>query len=74
MEFVVKFVIEKSKDINEWVLVIVIVLILKEEKLYNFIYKLDNEYVVDLLFFLGLVEFLERFEFNEEIVLFYFKE
>jgi glutamate racemase len=74
MEPAVKPAIEKNKDINKRVLVTATALTLKEEKLHNLIYKLDNEHVVDLLPLPGLVKFSERLEFNEEIVLPYLKE
>lgn len=74
MEPAVKPAVEKNKDINKRVLVTATALTVKEEKLQNLIAKLDNEHVVDLLPLPGLVQFSERFEFNEEIVLPYLKE
>lgn len=74
MEPAVKPAIEKNKDKNKQVLVTATDLTLKEEKLQNLIAKLDNEHVVDLLPLPGLVQFAERLEFNEEIVLPYLKE
>lgn len=74
MEPAVKPAIEKNKDINKRVLVTATALTLKEEKLHNLIYKLDNEHVVDLLPLPGLVKFSERLEFDEKIVLPYLKE
>ncbi|WP_055669707.1 glutamate racemase [Desnuesiella massiliensis] len=74
MEPAVKPAIEKNKDINRRVLVTATALTVKEEKLQNLIAKLDNEHVVDLLPLPGLVQFSEKLEFNEEIVLTYLKE
>lgn len=74
MEPAVKPAIEKNKDINKRVLVTATALTAKEEKLQNLIAKLDNEHAVDLLPLPGLVQFSERLEFNEEIVLPYLKE
>ncbi|MEY8000952.1 glutamate racemase [Clostridium sp. Mt-5] len=74
MEPAVKPAIEKNKDINKRVLVTATALTVKEEKLQNLIAKLDNEHVVDLLPLPGLVQFSEKLEFNEEIVLPYLKE
>lgn len=74
MEPAVKPAIEKNKDMNKRVLVTATALTLKEEKLHNLIYKLDNEHVVDLLPLPGLVQFSERLEFDEQIVLPYLKE
>lgn len=74
MEPAVKPAVEKNKNINKRVLVTAMALTLKEEKLKNLITKLDDEHVVDLLLFSGLVEFSERFEFDEQIVLPYLQE
>lgn len=74
MEPAVKPAIEKNKDVNKRVLVTATPLTVKEEKLQNLIAKLDNEHIVDLLPLPGLVQFSEKLEFNEEIVLPYLKE
>lgn len=74
MEPAVKPAVEKNKNVNKRVLVTATALTLKEEKLQNLISKLDNEHIVDLLPLPGLVQFSERFVFNEQIVLPYLKE
>lgn len=74
MEPAVKPAVEKNKNANKRVLVTATALTLKEEKLQNLITKLDNEHIVDLLPLPGLVQFSERFEFNEQIVLPYLQE
>ncbi|WP_010246426.1 glutamate racemase [Acetivibrio cellulolyticus] len=74
MEPAIKPAVEKDRDANKRVLVTATALTLKEEKLHNLIAKLDNEHVVDLLPLPGLVQFSEKLEFNEEIVLPYLKE
>lgn len=74
MEHAVKPAIEKNRDIDKRVLVTATELTLKEGKLHNLIAKLDNEHVVDLLPLPGLVEFSEKHEFNQEVVLPYLKE
>lgn len=74
MEPAVKPAIEKNKEVNKRVLVTATALTLKEEKLHNLIHKLDNEHIVDLLPLPGLVQFSERLEFDEKIVLPYLKE
>ncbi|APM37981.1 glutamate racemase [Clostridium kluyveri] len=74
MEPAVKPAIEENKNINKRVLVTATALTVKEEKLQNLIAKLDNEHLVDLLPLPGLVQFSERLEFNEEIVVPYLKE
>ena len=74
MEPAVKPAVEKNKDNNKRVLVTATPLTLKEEKLRNLIAKLDNENIVDSLPLPGLVEFSERLEFDEKIVLSYLKE
>lgn len=74
MEPAVKPAVEKNEYINRRVLVTATALTLKEEKLQNLITKLDKEHVVDFLPLPRLVEFSERLEFNESIVLPYLKE
>jgi len=67
MEPAVKPAIEKN--INKRVLVTATALTLKEEKLQNLIAKLDSEHIVDLLPLPELVQFAEKLEFDEQIVL-----
>jgi glutamate racemase len=74
MEPAVKPAVEKNKNVDKRVLVTATALTLKEEKLQNLITKLDNDHIVDLLPLPGLVEFAERFEFNEEVVMPYLEE
>lgn len=74
MEPAIKPAVEKNKNVNKRVLVTATALTLKEEKLQNLITKLDNEHIVDLLPLPGLVQFSERLEFNEQIVLPYLQE
>lgn len=74
MEPAVKPAVERNRNTNKRVLVTATALTLKEEKLQNLITKLDNDHIVDLLPLPGLVQFAERFEFNEEIVLPYLEE
>lgn len=74
MEPAVKPAVEKNKNTNKRVLVTATALTLREEKLQNLITRLDNDHIVDLLPLPGLVEFAERFEFNEEVVMPYLKE
>lgn len=74
MEPAVKPAVEKNTDIHKRVLVTATELTLKEEKLNSLIAKLDNKHIVDLLPLPGLVQFSEKLEFNEEIVLPYLNE
>lgn len=74
MEPAVKPAIEKIGNSNKRVLVTATPLAIKEEKLKNLIAKLDNESVVDLLPLPGLVNFSEKLEFDEEIVVPYLRE
>ncbi|GFZ30216.1 glutamate racemase 2 [Clostridium zeae] len=74
MEPAVKPAVEKNKNANKRVLVTATALTLKEEKLQNLITKLDDEHIVDLLPLPGLVQYSEKFEFEEEVVLPYLKE
>lgn len=74
MEPAVKPAVEINKNSNKRILVTATALTLKEDKLKHLITKLDNEHVVDLLPLPGLVQFSEKFEFNEEIVLPYLRE
>lgn len=74
MEPAVKPAFRKSKYSNMRILVTATALTLKEEKLHNLITELDNEHIVDLLAFPGLVQFSEKFEFSEQVVLPYLQE
>lgn len=74
MEPAVKPAIEKNKDNTKRALVTATALTLKEEKLHNLIHKLDGDDIVDLLPLPRLVEFAEKREFNEDVVLPYLKE
>ncbi|QAA31347.1 glutamate racemase [Clostridium manihotivorum] len=74
MEPAVKPAVEINKDMDKRVLVTATALTLKEEKLHNLIAKLDNENIVDLLPLPDLVQFSEKLEFDEEVVLPYLKE
>ncbi len=74
MEPAVKPAVERKRKSNKRILVTGTELTLKEEKLHNLISRLDNKHVVDLLPLPGLVEFAERFEFSEQIVLPYLNE
>ena len=74
MEPAVKPAVEKNKNADKRILVTATAMTLKEEKLQNLITKLDNEHIVDLLPLPGLVEFAERFEFDEKTVLPYLQE
>lgn len=74
MEPAVKPAVENNKDINKRVLVTATALTLKEEKLQNLIVKLDSGHIVDLLPLPGLVQFAERFEFSEQVVLPYLQD
>lgn len=74
IEPAVELAIEKNKNTDKRVLVTATALTLKGEKLQKLITKLDNEHIVDLLPLPGLVQFSERFEFSEQIVLPYLKE
>lgn len=74
MEPAVKPAVEKNKCASKRILVTATALTLKEEKLQKLITKLDNEHIVDLLSLPGLVQFSERFEFNEQIILPYLQQ
>ncbi|MDP4092041.1 MAG: glutamate racemase [Bacillota bacterium] len=74
MEPAVKPAVEINRDIDKRVLVTATALTLKEEKLHNLIAKLDSEHVIDFLPLPGLVQFAEKLEFDEKIVLPYLKE
>jgi len=74
IEPAVKPAITKSHGKSKRVLVLATTLTLKEEKYNNLVSKLDDDHIVDGLPLPGLVEFAERFEFNENIVLPYLAE
>jgi len=74
MEPAVKPAVEKNTNANKRILVTATALTLKEEKLQHLITKVDSENTVDLLSLPKLVEFAERFEFAERVVLPYLKE
>ncbi|MCE5285248.1 MAG: glutamate racemase [Pelosinus sp.] len=74
MEPAVKPAVEKNKNVNKRVLVTATALTLKEKKLKNLITKLDNRHIVDLLPLPGLVQFAEKIEFRDEVVLPYLEE
>lgn len=74
MEPAVKPAVENNKNLNKRVLVTATPLTLREEKLRNLISKVGNEDIIDLLPLPGLVEFAEKFEFREEVVLPYLAE
>lgn len=69
MEPAVKPAVEKNKSADRRVLITATALTLREEKLQNLISSLDGEDIVDLLPLPGLVQFSEKIEFREEIVL-----
>lgn len=64
----------KMNDNNKRILVIATELTLKEEKLKNLILKIDKNNIIDLLPLPKLVEFSERFIFDEKEVLPYLNE
>ncbi|EYE87195.1 glutamate racemase [Fervidicella metallireducens AeB] len=74
MEPAVKPAVERNINRDKRVLVTATEFTLKEEKLKNLIEKVDNDNIIDLLPLPGLVEFAERFEFREEVVLPYLVE
>jgi glutamate racemase len=74
MEPAVKPAVESNKEIDKRVLITATALTLKEEKLHNLIAKVDNEHIVDLLPLPRLVEFAEKLEFSEDLVMPYLKE
>lgn len=69
MEPAVKPAVEKNGKSNKRVLVTATPLTLKEEKFQNLISKLDNEHIVDVLPLPGLVEFAEKLEFSEQVII-----
>lgn len=74
MEPAVKPAVESIKDMDKRVLITATALTLREEKLHNLIAKVDNEHIVDLLPLPGLVQFAEKLEFREEVVLPYLND
>jgi glutamate racemase len=73
MEPAVKPAVEKNGN-SKRVLVTATPLTLKEEKLKNLIAKVDCDHMVDLLPLPGLVEFAERLEFIDSVVIPYLKK
>lgn len=74
MEPAIKPAVERNINGDKRVLVTATEFTLKEEKLKNLIERVDNDNIIDLLPLPGLVEFAERFEFREEVVLPYLQE
>jgi glutamate racemase len=74
MEPAVKPAIKKNQSADKRVLVTATALTLREEKLQNLIAKLDSDHIVDLLPLPGLVQFAEKLDFDEQIVLPYLHE
>lgn len=68
MEPAVKPAVEKSGNCCKRVLVTATPLTLKEEKFQNLVARVDQEGIVDTLPLPELVEFAEKFEFREEII------
>ncbi|MEY8353917.1 glutamate racemase [Lachnospiraceae bacterium 54-53] len=74
MEPAVKPAVEGIEDMNKRILVTATALTLKEEKLQRLIDEWDSRRLIDRLPLPGLVQFAEKFEFDEQIVLPYLKE
>lgn len=74
MEPAVKPAVEKNGKCSKRVLVTATPLTLKEEKFHNLVSRVDNEHIVDTLPLPGLVEFAERLEFNEDVILKYLSD
>lgn len=74
IEPAVKPAILRSQQQGNRVLVLSTNLTLKEEKYNNLVIELDDKNIVDGLPLPGLVEFAEKFEFNENVILPYLKE
>lgn len=72
MEPAVKPAVEKTRD--KRVLVLATPLTLKEEKFRNLVSRVDSERIVDTLPLPGLVDFAERFVFDEDMVIPYLRE
>ncbi|SHJ03763.1 glutamate racemase [Propionispora hippei] len=68
IEPAVKPAILRSQEQGRRVLVFTTRLTLREEKFNNLVARLDEDHIVDGLALPGLVEFAERFEFNETVV------
>ena len=68
IEPAVKPAIKKSLGKGRRVLVLATKLTLKEEKYTNLVTQLDNKRIVDGLALPGLVDFAEKFQFDEKIV------
>lgn len=74
IEPAVKPAVEKSMCSRKRVLVLATPLALKDEKFINLVDKVDKGHIVDVLPAPELVEFAEKFIFDEEIIARYFKE
>jgi glutamate racemase len=72
MEPAVKPAVEKNS--NKRILITATALTLKEEKLQNLITKLHCNYIIDLLPLSELVQFAEKLEFDEQIILSYLQD
>jgi glutamate racemase len=73
MEPAVKPAVEKNGG-GKRVLVTATPLTIKEEKLKNLIQRLDGENIVDLLPLPGLVQFAEKLEFSDDVVIPHLRE
>ncbi|MBP2656498.1 MAG: Glutamate racemase [Firmicutes bacterium] len=74
IEPAVKPAIQKSHQTGRRVLALATNFTLKEEKFNNLVTNLDNEHIVDGLALPGLVEFAEKFQFQESVVMPYLVE
>ncbi len=74
IEPAVKPAVQKWEVNRKKVLVLATNLTLKEEKFNNLVKRLDHQDIVDCLALPGLVEFAEKYEFNEKKVIGYLKE
>jgi len=72
IEPAVKPAIKKSLEKGRRVLVLATNLTLKEEKYTSLVTQLDNEGIVDGLALPGLVEFAEKLQFDEKVIMPYF--
>lgn len=72
MEPAVKPAVEINK--NKRILITATALTLKEKKLQNLITKLNSKHIIDLLPLSELVQFAEKFEFNEQTILPYLQK
>lgn len=74
IEPAVKPAVQKWEVNRKKVLVLATNLTLKEEKFNNLVKRLDHQDIVDSLALPALVEFAEKYEFNEEQVILYLKK